>query len=165
MDENLKIDSTTIVQAQQEGVSLNVTMGLKKAMVKVERTERFPDNLKKLKLLVHQNQHLLYSVDFNNSQALQQKIGLQIDTFPTGVVQFTLFDDQWNPLAERIVFVNNQLPTFKVGLSATLTDLNKRGKNTLEIIALDSTETNMSLSITDASTVLNEQHTIYSDFY
>jgi hypothetical protein len=164
LDEFLKIDSTQITQAKNEGVSLNVSLGYKKANVQVERTKNVPENLKQLKLLVHQNQHLLYSVDFNGSQTLQQKIGLRIDTFPTGIVQFSLFDNNWIPVAERIVFINNQLPTFDVKISSVLSNLNKRGKNTLELELLDSVEANMSISITDAISVLPEQFNIYSDF-
>lgn len=164
VDEFLQIKSTPIIQAKNEGVSLSVSLGYKKANVQVERTRNVPEYLKQLKLLVHQDQHLLYSVDFNGSQTLKQKIGLRLDTFPTGIVQFSLFDNNWIPIAERIVFVNNQLPTFNVKISPVLTNLNKRGKNTLELELLDSVDANMSISITDASSVLPEQFTIYSDF-
>ena len=90
--------------------------------------------------MVHQNQHLLYSVDFKSGEPLQQKIGLNIDTFPTGIVQFSLFTCDWLPLAERIVFVNNQLPEFNAKVSITNSDLNKRGKNTIEVQVADTIE-------------------------
>lgn len=164
LDEFLQMDSIPIIKAQNEGVSLSVSLGYKKANVQVARTKNVSENFKQLKLLVHQNQHLLYSVDFNGSEALQQKIGLRIDTIPNGIVQFSLFDNNWIPIAERIVFVNNQIPTFNVTISPVLTNLNKRGKNTLELELLDSVEANMSISITDAISVLPEQFNIYSDF-
>ena len=164
IDEFLQEGITTVMPAQKEGVSLNVSMGYQKAYVQVERTKLVPDNYKQLKLLVHQNQHLLYSVDFKSGEPLQQKIGLNIDTFPTGIVQFSLFTSDWLPIAERILFVNNHLPEFDAKINVTSKDLDKRGKNTIEVEVSDSIPANMSIAITDANLVLPEQQSIYSDF-
>lgn len=164
IDENLQQGITSIVPAQKEGVSLSVSMGNKKAYVQVERTKNVSNNYKRLKLLVHQNQHLLYSVDFKSGEPLQQKIALNIDTFSTGIVQFSLFTGDWLPIAERILFVNNQLPVFDAKISFSALDLNKRGKNTVEVQVSDTADANMSISITDATMVLPEQQSIYSDF-
>lgn len=164
IDENSQEGTSPIIEAKKEGVTLAISMGYKKAYATVERTAHVPNNYKQLKLLVHQNQHLLYSVDFKSGEPLQQKIGLNIDTFPTGIVQFSLFTSDWLPLAERIVFVNNQMPEFNAKVSITTSDLNKRGKNTIEVQVADTIEANMSVSITDASIVIPEQQTIYSDF-
>ena len=49
-------------------------------------------------------------------------------------------------------------------LSVQVANTAKRGKNVLEIMVKDTTESNMSISITDASIVMPEQQTIYSDF-
>jgi hypothetical protein len=164
VDEFLQEGSTTVMPAQKEGVSINVSMGYQKAYVQVERTKHLPDNFKQLKLLVHQNQHLLYSVDFKSGEPLKQKIGLTIDTLPTGIVQFSLFTSDWLPIAERILFVNNHLPEFDAKISFTNIDLNKRGKNTIEVEVSDSISANMSIAITDANMVLPELQSIYSDF-
>ena len=48
--------------------------------------------------------------------------------------------------------------------SVQISNLNKRGKNVLELYVKDTTMANMSMSITDASLVLPEQQNIYSDF-
>jgi hypothetical protein len=56
------------------------------------------------------------------------------------------------------------LPEFETKISATITDLNKRGKNTVELEVSDTTEANMSISIIDATIVLPEQQSIFSDF-
>jgi hypothetical protein len=164
IDEHLQQGTIPIISAQKEGISLNVSMGYKKAYVQVERTKNVPNNYKQLKLLVHQNQHLLYSVDFKSGEPLQQKIGLNIDTIPTDIVQFSLFTSDWLPLAERILFVNNQLPKFDAKINIGAIDLTKRGKNIIEVEVLDSSEANMSISISDASVVLPDQQSIFSDF-
>jgi hypothetical protein len=163
-DENAQKGITPVVPARKEGVILKISMDNEKAYAQVERTLDVPKNYKKMKLLVHQNQHLLYTVDFKGEERQVQKAGLPIDELATGIVQFSLFTEDWLPLAERIVFVNNRLHEFNAKLTIGLTNLNKRGKNIIEVMVSDTSASNMSISITDASIVMPEQQTIYSDF-
>jgi len=143
---------------------MNVTMDIEKAYVTVERSFDVADNFKKMKMLVHQNQRVLYKVDFKGEERITQKASLPIEEFPTGVVQISLFTDDWLPIAERIILVNNRLHEFNAQVSVQIANLKKRGKNIIELYVKDTTAANMSMSITDASLVLPEQQTIYSDF-
>lgn len=163
-DENGKKGVTNIGPAAESGVIMSVNMDIDKANVIVERSMVVPDNFKKMKLLVHQNQHLIYTVEFKGEERLAQKASLPIDEFPTGVVQFSLFTNDWLPIAERIVLVNNRLHEFNAQVNVQISNLNKRGKNVIEVYVKDTTMANMSMSITDASVVLPEQQNIYSDF-
>ena len=163
-DENAQKGVTLITPATKEGVILKLSMDNEKAYAQVERTPNVPQNFKQMKLLVHQNQHLIYTVDFKGEERQVQKAGLPIDELPTGVVQFSLFTKDWLPIAERIVFVNNRLHEFNAKLSVELANVNKRGKNVLDILVSDTSSANMSISVTDASIVMPEQQTIYSDF-
>ena len=163
-DENAQKGITPIMAANKEGVIMKLSMDVEKAYVQVERTAEVPQNFKHLRLLVHENQHLLYNVEFKGEERLLQKAGLPIEELPTGVVQFSLFTNDWIPLAERIVLINNRLHEYNAMLSVQVANTAKRGKNVLEIMVKDTTESNMSISITDASVVLPEQQTIYSDF-
>ena len=163
-DENAQKGVTPIMPANKEGVILKLSMDVEKAYVQVERTADVPQSYKHLRLLVHQNQQLLYNVDFKGEERIIQKVGLPIEELPTGVVQFSLFSNDWVPLAERIVLVNNRLHEYNAMLSVVVANVAKRGKNVLEIMVKDTTESNMSISITDASIVSPEQQTIYSDF-
>jgi hypothetical protein len=163
-DENGIKGTSPIAAASKEGAILKITMDNEKAYAQVERTFDVPPNYKHMRLLVHQNQHLLYTVDFKGEERQVQKVALPIEELLTGVVQFTLFTNDWLPIAERIVMVNNRLHEFNANLNVGIANINKRGKNVLEIIIKDTSDTNMSISITDASVVMPEQHTIYSDF-
>ncbi|OYZ47418.1 MAG: hypothetical protein B7Y15_14345, partial [Bacteroidetes bacterium 24-39-8] len=155
--------NTVLPQPKLQGVVLKLTADYEKAYAQVERTLDVPTNFKKFKLLVHQNQQLIYTVDFKGEEKLIQKAALPIYELPTGIVQFSLFTDDWKPIAERIVFVNNRLHEYNAKLSIPMIDLKKRGKNVIEILVSDTASTNMSLSVTDASIVLPEQQSIYSD--
>jgi hypothetical protein len=163
-DENGKKGATKIMSAIPSGVIMNVTMDIEKAYVTVERSFDVADNFKKMKMLVHQNQRVLYKVDFKGEERIAQKASLPIEEFPTGVVQISLFTDDWLPIAERIILVNNRLHEFNAQVSVQIANLKKRGKNIIELYVKDTTAANMSMSITDASLVLPEQQTIYSDF-
>ncbi|MEI7628889.1 MAG: hypothetical protein WCJ80_11650 [Bacteroidota bacterium] len=163
-DENAQKGITPIVAAKNEGVILKLSMDNEKAYAQVERTLDVPQNYKQMKLLVHQNQHLIYTVDFKGEERQVQRAGLPIDEMPTGILQFSLFTKDWLPLAERIVFVNNRLHEFNAKVTEPLTNLSKRGKNVIEVMVSDTSASNMSVSITDASIVMPEQQTIYSDF-
>jgi hypothetical protein len=143
---------------------MNVTMDNEKAYVTVERSFDVPDNFKKMKMIVHQNQHIIYKVDFKGEDRIAQKAGLPIDELPTGIVQISLFTNDWLPIAERIILVNNRLHEFNAQVSIQIANLNKRGKNVLDLYVKDTTAANMSMSITDASVVTPEQQSIYSDF-
>ena len=90
-DENAQKGITPIMAANKEGVIMKLSMDVEKAYVQVERTAEVPQNFKHLRLLVHQNQHLLYNVEFKGEERLMQKAGLPIEELPTGVVQFSLF--------------------------------------------------------------------------
>ncbi len=163
-DENAQKGVTAINPAKKDGVILKLSMDNEKAYAQVERTLDVPQNYKQMKLLVHQNQHLIYTVDFKGEERQVQRAGLPIDELPTGIVQFSLFTSDWLPLAERILFVNNRLHEFNAKLSVQLSNMNKRGKNVIEVLVTDTSAANMSISITDASIVLPEQQNIYSDF-
>lgn len=163
-DENGQKSTTQVPQGLKSGVTLKVTMDNEKAFAQVERTAEVPDNYKYLRLLVHQNQHLIYTVEFKGEDRLTQKASLPIDELPTGVLQLSLFTKDWVPIAERIVFVNNRLHEYNAKLSIPLTNLLKRGKNVIEILVSDTAASNMSIAVTDASIVMPEQQNIYSDF-
>jgi hypothetical protein len=163
-DENGIKGTSPIAAASKEGSILKISMDNENAYVQVERTLGVPSNYKYMHLLVHQNQHLIYTVDFKGEERQVQKVALPIEELLTGVVQFTLFTKDWLPIAERIVMVNNRLHEFNTNLNVGIANINKRGKNVIEIIIKDTASTNMSISITDASVVMPEQQTIYSDF-
>ena len=164
-DENGQKGTTPIIAANKQGVILKISMDNEKAYAQVERTIDVPSaSYKHMRLIVHQNQHLIYTVEFKGEERQVQKAALPIEELPTGVVQFSLFTNDWLPIAERIVLVNNRLHEYNANLNVGIANTSKRGKNVLEITVKDIAASNMSISITDASIVMPEQQTIYSDF-
>lgn len=150
---------------QKEGLTLSVTTNNEFANVKVERTANIPENFKRLNLLVHMNQVVLFKVSLNTADKPLLSANIPIEGLNTGILQFSLFSSDWLPMAERIVFVNNREHEFGAKLIPQLVTLTKKGKNVFDIFVADTTVTNMSVAVTDASLESSQaNHTIYSDF-
>ena len=149
----------------KEGITLSVTTNNEFANVKVERTANIPENFKRLNLLVHMNQVVLFKVSLNTADKPLLAANIPIEGLNTGILQFSLFSSDWLPMAERIVFVNNREHEFGAKIIPQLVTLTKKGKNVFDIFVADTTVTNMSVAVTDASLESSQaNHTIYSDF-
>jgi hypothetical protein len=162
-DENGKTGTTPISSFKNEGAALSLTTTNEKALVHVERTATVPDNFKRMTLLVHMNQTLLYKINLNATEKTNLNAEVPIDELPTGILQFSLFTSDWIPVQERIIFVNNRQHEFNAKLTTPLVSLDKRGKNVFEIAVSDTAFTNMSISVTDATIGAPDENTIYSD--
>ena len=73
-----------------------------------------------------QNQQEIYNaaVNLNSKKTIVGQI--PIDNLPTGILQVSVFDNNWLPIAERILFVNNQLHQFFPDLRPQSGSGNKR---------------------------------------
>jgi hypothetical protein len=163
-DENGVKGSTAVSGIRQEGVSLSIQGTNDKALIKVQRSANVDDNSKQLFLLVHMNERPIYKVQLKMTEKTVINTAVPIDEMQTGILQFSLFTNNWTPLEERILFVNNRLHEFNARVNPGIIDLKKRGKNVVEIFVSDTAATNMSVSITDAELAGPEQHSIFSDF-
>lgn len=72
------------------------------------------------------------------------------DQLPSGIVTVTIFNDDWQPVAERISFVDNNEYLFYPAVHPLYIKLDKRAENTMEIDYQDTVKSNCSISITDA---------------
>ena len=163
IDESGVSGSTSIPVTKKEGAHITLITTREKVKFQIERTDSVAEHFKKMNLLVHMNRVGLYQVAINAVEKKVINAEVPIHDLPTGLLQFTLFTSDWIPVAERVVFINNRLHEFTVELTAPLINMDKRGKNAVEIIVPDTLFTNMSIAITDAAINLTEQHTIFSD--
>ncbi len=95
------------------------------------------------------NQKVIYrnSLTLENNMA---EANIDAAAFPSGVLQLTAFDGDFSPLAERVVFINNQKAYAKIQMKKESVSLNKRARNEISIEIPDSLVTNLSVSVTDA---------------
>lgn len=163
-DEQGKTGATEILAQKEAGACIQILPGNKKALFTIERSASTGEAFKTMHLLVHKNQNLRYKLDLNMSEKTIISSEISTDDLPAGIVQFTLFDANWIPVAERIIFVNNQNHSFYPEIQITKKDLTKKGKNQLEVFVPDTLLSNMSIAVTDAGAVDPGEPTIFSDF-
>lgn len=76
---------------------------------------------------------------------------IPVQTFPSGVLTITVFDKNWNAIAERISFINNREYVFQPSMEVAHWGLNKRARDVIEVTVPDSLQASLSVSVTDAS--------------
>jgi hypothetical protein len=133
------------------------------AIIQVERSDSANSHFHKMNLLVHMNQNLFFKVALNTTERTILNARIPIDQLPTGILQFTLFTDDWVPVSERLVFINNHTHEFNVRFNTPLVNMNKRGKSVFEVYVPDTSFANMSIAVTDADVVTPDDRSIFSD--
>ncbi len=164
MDANGVRGSTPVTNIQGAGVSLGLSATNEKAIIHVQRTANATEEQKQLILLVHMNELPIYKVALNMTEKNEIRAAVPIEELQTGILQFTLFTKNWTPLEERVIFVNNHFHEFNAKLNPGIVNMEKRARNVVEVFVTDTATTNMSVSITDAGLVGEEQFNIFSDF-
>lgn len=161
IDNNGTKQQTWLPEAKPAGVSLKLTV----------QKDRLYFNLfnktgnDSLHVLMYMYQKVFYSTNLKIADAEPYTGMVPISTLPAGVMQLTVFDANWQPVAERVAFINNNNYTVNAAVNTKEISTAKRGKNSIEILVADTIPANMSLSITDAD-LNNEasENTILTDF-
>lgn len=84
---------------------------------------------------------------------------------PAGILTITVFDNNWNPLAERITYINNNPEhIFHPAVTTVKKNLERRSRNEIEIDVPDSIVSDLSISITDAAIDHNSDENIITRF-
>jgi len=97
---------------------------------------------------MYQKTVFISKIDMTGQTMLAKKF--LVNTLPTGILQLTIFDQSNKPVAERIVFINNNNYPFKASINIKEKNTNRHGRNSLEIEVHDSIRSNLSLSVYDA---------------
>lgn len=108
------------------------------------------------------NQKVVYKTSLNLENNIAEA-NINAVELPCGILQLTAFDLDMTPLAERVVFINNQKAYAKVQMKRESVNLNKRARNEFSVEIPDSLVTNLSVSVTDAGLGYDSSNNIYSD--
>ncbi len=150
-DEQGNTHQTSLPVIQPEGITLNISDADNDKKFVIQRSDNAPDNLKQLHIVATMLMRPIYmaTINLSNDNAttgLIPEAGLT-----AGGMVVTLFDKNWQPVAERICFVDHiEQSTFKTNITWEKKSLNKRGYNQLLITIPDSLPSNLSISVTDA---------------
>lgn len=149
-DEKKQTHKTPLPEPKSIGIVLQCApTGNREAFI-IRRSQDAPDNLKTLYLLGYFNSQVVYKARLNLQQNFMVSGSIPLEGIPTGMMQMTVFDANWKPLAERISFVNKEDYFFTTRVIPITKSTERRAKNTLVIDVPDTLKTNLSLAITDA---------------
>ena len=140
---------TTLPLPQLQGYKIEAQPVNGKVIFVVECSDSISGKDRVAHIIAHINQHIVYKCNVNlvNKSAMGE---IPTGDLPTGVLQITMFNSDWIPVAERVTFVNNKFQTFNTQLNIIEKSGDKRGKNSFEIAVDNPVKSNMSIAITDA---------------
>ena len=141
---------TRLPDVKASGVVLRAIPGNQKVLFSVARSAEGGADMKHLTIIAHMHQHLIYKAKINLEDNFMSGGTIPTGQLPSGVLVLTIFNSMDQPLAERVVFVNNHEFEASPHLEFLSKNLNRRGKNILQLEVTDTIRSNFSLSVTDA---------------
>lgn len=142
-----KTDFPTV---QSSGVVLRVMSAKKKVFFSIARSTEDSLSYAHLTIIGHMNQILVYKAYVNLESNFISGGTIPTDQLPSGILQVTVFNKANKPMAERVVFVNNNEYRFSPEITVETKSMTKKGRNSIDIDVPDSLPTNLSIAITDA---------------
>jgi hypothetical protein len=161
-DETGELHTTPLPDAKANGLVLQVDPYNNDQLH--YKLEKSADASKLFKIIVVGtiDQKVVYRNSLNLVNNVAEAI-MNAAALPCGVLQLTAFDGDMSPLAERVVFINNQKAYAKIQMKKEAISLNKRARNEISVEIPDSMVTNLSISVTDAGLGYDSSNNIYSD--
>lgn len=143
--------TTTLPKVNTDGIGLQVQQLNNNIVVKLTRPADASDDKKLLHIFCFKGSTTLYQVNAKLVANATRNIEIPTANFGTGIIQITVCNANYLPLAERIVFVNNNDYSYTPSVKIELLNTTKRAKNRIEISDTSAIFSNMSAAITDAT--------------
>lgn len=141
--------STPLPAIKTSGLVLELTPEGTKRRFTLTRTGDVPEPLKQLHVVGTMNENFAFKTSVNLAATTTASSLIPTEALPTGILTITVFDADWNAIAERITFVKNEDYRFLPQVDVTHWGLNKRARNEIQITVPDSIEANLSVAVTD----------------
>ncbi len=160
-DEKSADHLTTLPAIKPTGVSLQVTLSGTKRVFNVTAETAVAKNTGTIHVVGTINQYQAFKVTKDLSPGFAKGI-IPTQNLPSGILTITVFDEKWNPLAERITYINNDEYRFNAEMTVEHWGLNKRARNEIMITVLDSLQASFAVSVTDAAIETDSSDNIIS---
>jgi hypothetical protein len=141
---------TELPPVKPAGVVIKLVAVDKRVFFSVARSAIDSNLYQHLTIIGHMHQHLVYKAKLNLDESFMSGGTIPVGQLPSGILQVTVFNSNDQPVAERVVFVNNHDYEFSAHLIVTSKNMVKRGRNEIEISVPDTLHTDFSIAITDA---------------
>lgn len=143
---------TSLPDVKENGVLLSVNNIGGSVSYGLLRSDNAPVNYRSLFVVAQMKQQPVYIAKINLSAKTQMSAAIPTEELPDGIMQVTVFTEDKQPVAERIVFINRNNYYFITDLHATEKNLKPKAKNVLQVDLSDTLLSNLSISVTDAGT-------------
>lgn len=151
-----KQQTTPLPAAKSQGLVLHIPAVGKKKVFILSRTDDIPPTWKTLNVIAQLGQEKVYKAKFSLQNIEYISGTINTENLPSGILQVTVFSETWEPVAERIVMINNNNYLFIAEVNTLEVNTNKRAKNSIEVEVGDTIFSNMSVSVTDAGLEQNK---------
>ncbi|MBC7873464.1 MAG: hypothetical protein H7Y01_05690 [Ferruginibacter sp.] len=152
---------TPVPAVKPVGISLQVTLSGSKRNFAITAAPETAKSTGTLYVVGTINQYQAFKVAKDISGGFAKGL-IPVQDLPSGILTITVFDGKWNPLAERITFINNDEYRFNAEMSVERWGLNKRARNEISINVPDSLTANFAVSVTDAAIDADSSENIIS---
>jgi hypothetical protein len=146
------------------GISMQIGIASGKRYFTINRTADAAENLQRLHLVGTMQQTMVFKANANLSTNVTSSGVIPVESLPTGILTITVFDNNWNAIAERITHVNNDEYFFPMEMTVQKWGLSKRGRNEIELQLPPEISANLSVSVTDAFIESDSSNNIVSQF-
>ncbi|MFN8250858.1 MAG: hypothetical protein U0V75_03165 [Ferruginibacter sp.] len=151
--------------AKREGVAFRVVQGGGKVSYTINRPDSANDLFKQFTVFAQINQQTVYGAMIKLHQKAQVTAVIETDSLPDGIMVLTLFNGNDIPVAERLVFINNNNYYFNTDLHTSEKNLTPHGRTVLQLDVGENLLSNLSIAVTDAGleAASKTKETIYSE--
>jgi hypothetical protein len=156
--------TSMLPEAKKTGVALKVLLQSGNITYTVTRPELATDDFKEFVVLGQINHQTAYAARISLKGKTTVTAPINTDSLPDGIMIITVFNKAQLPVAERIVFINNNTYSFPTDIHLAEKNLAPRGKNVLQIDVGGAIKSNLSVAVTDADLDVKEgpQENIFS---
>ncbi len=159
------LHQTLLPIAKKEGAALRVLQEPGKVTYTINRPDSCNDLFKQFTVFAQINQQTVYAAKVRLQQKSQVTAAIVTDSMPDGIMVLTIFNANDIPVAERLVFINNNGYYFNTDLHAAEKNLSPHAKTVLQVDVGENLLSNLSISVTDAGLEADSKtkENIYSD--
>jgi hypothetical protein len=147
-DESGMEHTVGLPQPRQAGLALQIALQENKRVLNISCTQEAVKEIGLVHIVGTMFQKTVLKLDEVIDKGSIKKI-IPLQSLPDGILTFTVFDQQWKPVAERITFVKNKKALFETQMEVRQKGLGNREKNIFQVMVPDSFATSLSISVTD----------------
>ncbi|MBL0358057.1 MAG: hypothetical protein IPP72_14835 [Chitinophagaceae bacterium] len=163
-DKKGKQFETMLPAVKKDGVVLTIGFPNNQLHYSLTRPDTASPAFLRYTVVAQMQQRMLYGAQINLTKKNAATAPIPTDSMPDGVLQITVFNAAMVPVAERLVFVNNNNYSFITDLHLIEKNIIKRGRNVIQVDVGGTLLSNLSVSVTDGdiNPVGKNEENIYS---